>query len=204
MYNKNEQNNLLEDVSKHVTTLFKENLPDWAVYHNLSHTINTVNACEEIGKGIGLSEEDLEILYISAWFHDTGYLFQSDGHEEISSKLSSNYLNSRNYPKEKIERVVECIMATKIFKKPNGLLEFVICDADLISLGGQDYFEKNNQLKIEIEQREDRKISELEWLKRSINFLSTHKYFTEYARQNYSDRLKANIKYLKEKIAELQ
>ena len=203
MNNKNNQDNLIEDISKHVTTLFKENLPDWAVYHNLSHTLDTVSACEEIGKGSGLLEGDLEILYISAWFHDTGYLFQANEHEAISSKLTLEFLNSRNYAKEKIEKVIACTMVTKISIKPKSLLECVICDADLISLGRSDYFEKNNLLKIEIEKRENRKISELEWLKRSLNFLSSHKYFTEYTRQNYNDRLYANIRNPTEKIAEL-
>jgi predicted metal-dependent HD superfamily phosphohydrolase len=202
MYPKKNNQNLKEDVSKYVTELFKENLPSWAVYHDLSHTVDAVTACEEIGKGSGLSEEDIEILYIAAWFHDTGYILQVDGHEEKSSKMTFEFLFRRNYPKEKIDKVVGCIMATKVSNQPHDLVESIICDADLISLGRVDYFEKNNLLRTEIERRENRVISELEWLKRSLNFLSSHKYYSEYARQTYGYQLNQNIQNLKDKIAE--
>lgn len=203
MYQKKSDKNLREDISKYVTELFKENLPAGTVYHDLSHTLDTVKACKDIGKGSGLSEEDLEILYIAAWFHDTGYVYQADGHEEKSSNIASEFLNSKKYPKEKINKVIGCIMATKMSSHPNNLVDSIICDADLISLGRADYFEKNNLLKSEVEQRENKAISELRWLKRSLNFLLSHKYYSEYARQNYGEQLNANIQTLKAKIAEL-
>lgn len=203
MYQKKSDKNLRENISKYVTEFFKENLPAWAVYHDLSHTLDTVKACKDIGRGSGLSEEDLEILYIAAWFHDTGYVYQADGHEEKSSNIASEFLNSKKYPKEKINKVIGCIMATKISSHPNNLVDSIICDADLISLGRADYFEKNNLLKSEIEQRENKAISELRWLKRSLNFLLSHKYYSEYARKNYGEQLNANIQTLKAKIAEL-
>jgi len=203
MNQKKDNDNLKKNISKYVTVLFKENLPGWAVYHDLSHTLETVNACEEIGKGSGLSDEDLEILYVAAWFHDTGYIFKADGHEEESSKMALEFLKKRKYPKEKIEMVIECIIATMISNKPKNLVESVICDADLISLGKPDYFKKNDQLKIEMERRENRKIIESDWLKRSLDFLSSHKYYTEYSRQSYGNQLNVNIQNLKEKISEL-
>ncbi len=197
----NSSNNLKESVSKYVTDLFKEKLPDWAVYHDLWHTIETVEGCEEIGRASFLSEEDLEILYIAAWFHDTGYIYRADGHEEKSSKIASEFLNSKKYPKEKIDKVIRCILATKVSNHPNNLIEGIICDADLISLGTTDYIEKNNLLKKEMETRENKKISEFEWLKRSLIFLSSHKFYTKYARHNYDNQLKINIQNLKEMLS---
>ena len=184
---------LIGDVSNYVTEMFNKSLPSWAVYHNLSHTIETVQACEEIGNGSALSEDDMKTLYISAWFHDIGYIYQADGHEEISSKIASEYLNERNYKNEIVNKVVECIMVTKVSNDPKDLVESVICDADLISLSTTDYLVKNNLLKTELEQREKKKISDLVWLRRSLNFLTAHKYYTTYARKNYANQLKINI-----------
>ena len=197
----NNRNSLKESVSKYVTELFKEKLPDWALYHDIWHTVETVKGCEEIGSASFLSEEDLEILYIAAWFHDTGYVYQADGHEEKSVEITSEFLNTIDYPKEKITKVVKCIMATKISKCPNNLIESVICDADLISLGKDDYLQKNNLLKREMETRENKKISEFEWLKRSLIFLSSHKFYTKYASHNYDNQLKINIQNLKEMLS---
>jgi len=191
---------MLENTSIFVTQLFAEKLPVWAVYHDLTHTIETVNACLEIGRGSDISEEDLEILCIASWFHDTGYLYTVDGHEEKSSEIALNFLKENYYSSDRINTVVDCILATKIDKNPRNLLESIICDSDLITLGKQEYFGKNNLLKFEIELRDGKKISEFDWLKRSHHFLSLHKYFTEYAQINFNPQLEINRMTLQKKI----
>jgi predicted metal-dependent HD superfamily phosphohydrolase len=191
---------ILENTSMFVKDLFKQKLPDWAVYHDLSHTIETVNSCEEIGRKSGLKEENLELLKIAAWFHDTGYLNKVEGHEEKSSEIALNFLTARNFPNNKITKVINCIMATKISTQPSDLIESVICDSDLISLGSPDYLKKNDLLKTEIELREKKRINDLAWLKRSLNFLSIHRYQTEYAQNKFGPRLEENIKILQKMI----
>jgi predicted metal-dependent HD superfamily phosphohydrolase len=193
---------LSENASLYIKELFKEKLPAWAVYHNLSHTIDTVNACEEIGNRSGLSKEELNLLNIAAWFHDAGYIYQAEEHEEKSADLASEFLRSKNCEDNKIIKVIECIKATKVAISAKNLPEFVICDADLISLGSADYFKKNELLKLETALREKRKIDDLAWLERSLKFLSSHKYYTDYARENYGPQLTENIKILKRKIIE--
>jgi HD superfamily phosphodiesterase len=97
---------ILESSSRYVTGLFNEQQPVWAVYHDLLHTIETFNGCLEIGGGSGISEEDLEIICISAWFHDTGYLFTVEEHEERSSEIALNFLEKNGYPGHKINKVI--------------------------------------------------------------------------------------------------
>ncbi len=152
-----EEKTILDKSSEFVSNYFEEKLPEWAVYHNLQHTIETVNGCLEIGKGLNLMEEDLEILCIAAWFHDIGYIFMVEGHEEKSVEICIGFLNSNNYPLDKINKITNCILATKIINRPENLLESIICDSDLISLGRTDYFEKNDLLKLEIELRSGKK-----------------------------------------------
>lgn len=201
MLERNKPTNLSEKASSYIKELFNEKLPTWAVYHNLSHTIDTVNASEEIGKLSGLSGEELELLNIAAWFHDAGYLYQAEEHEEKSVQIALGFLRSNNCDENVIQKVTECIRATKLVISAKNLLEFVICDADLISLGCVDYFEKNELLKLETALREKRKIDDLAWLERSLKFLSSHKYYTDYVQKNYGPRLNENIKILKRKIS---
>jgi len=195
-------NELAENVSLYIKELFKEKLPAWAVYHNLSHTIDTVNACEEIGKRTGLPREEMDLLSIAAWFHDAGYIYQAEEHEEKSIKIALDFLRSNNCVDNKIIKVVDCIKATKLLVSAKNLLGFVICDADLISLGSADYFEKNELLKLETALREKRKIDDLAWLERSLKFLSSHNYYTDYAQKKYSPQLNENIQILKKMISE--
>jgi len=144
----------------------------------------------------------VEIICISAWFHDTGYLFTVEEHEERSSEIALNFLEKNNYPGDKINTVINCILSTKTTVAPQNLLESVICDSDLISLGKSDYFEKNDLLRVEMELRENIKISEFSWLERSLTFLSAHKFYTDYARLNFNPQLEINLKDLQKKIDE--
>ncbi len=191
---------ILESSSKYVTRLFKDQQPVWAVYHDLLHTIETFNGCLEIGGGSGLSKDELEIVTVSAWFHDTGYLFTVEGHEERSSVIALDFLQRNEYPSEKINEVINCILSTKISVTPQNLLESVICDSDLISLGQPEYFEKNDLLRLEMELRQNIKISELSWLERSLVFLESHSFHTDYARKNFNLQLESNLSNLRKKI----
>lgn len=197
-----ESKSILNKSSEFVIDFFKKNLPEWAKYHNLQHTVETVNGCVEIGKGSNLSQSELEIVSIAGWFHDTGYVFTVEGHEEISIDILKNFLQSNNYLSDNINTIAECILATKITSTPKNIVEFIIRDSDLISLGQPDYLDKNDLLKLEIELRTGKKISELHWLRRSLKFLSSHKFYTEYSKQNFNEQLKRNLSILKSKIDE--
>ena len=72
---------MLKSVQKHVFDMFKKNEQQVLIYHKYGHTVDVVNAAEEIALGSDLSNGDREILLIAAWFHDTGYLVQHEGHE---------------------------------------------------------------------------------------------------------------------------
>lgn len=194
------KNSILFKSSEFVSEFFETKLPDWAVYHNLQHTTETFNGCLEIGKGSNLTNEQLEIICIAAWFHDIGYIYTAEGHEEKSVEISSNFLRSNDYPPQKINQVTECILATKITNVPKNILEFILCDSDLISLGRPDYFEKNDLLKLEIEKRDRKKINDEQWLRRSIKFLSMHKYYTSYSKLKFSDQLRKNLTILQKQL----
>jgi len=46
-----------------------------------------VLAAQEIGIKVGLSTEELNLLAITAWFHDTGYTRGYVGHEHKLSQM---------------------------------------------------------------------------------------------------------------------
>ena len=185
-------NRLLSKSSKFVKDLFDKNLPGWAQYHSIQHTMETVEGCLEIGKGSEIDDDDLEILLVAAWFHDTGFTETVEGHEEKSIEIAGSFLRRHRAAEEFVNKINECILATRLNIKPETLLEKIICDADLISLGRHDYFEKNSLLKNEIELREQVEFSNLEWLKRSLQFLDSHQYHTDYAKSKFDPGLRYN------------
>jgi len=88
--------NILKSVEQYVFDTLKSGTPSEFVYHDINHTTEVVEACEKIGKKSGLSDDDIEILLIAAWFHDVGYLETSEQHEEQSAKAARKFLEENN------------------------------------------------------------------------------------------------------------
>ncbi|MCK5104320.1 MAG: HD domain-containing protein, partial [Cyclobacteriaceae bacterium] len=109
--------NIIEKAEKAVTDILLT-LPETMVYHNLNHTWEVVKAADKIGNYANLTEEEKEILMLSAWFHDTGFKFNYDNHEEKSIEIAQEFLEQNNFPAERTEKVISCIISTKIDQKP--------------------------------------------------------------------------------------
>ena len=88
------------------------------MYHNIDHTLNVVESAKLIGEHNGLSKEDMDILLVAAWFHDTGMVSVYIGHEEKSIEIFKNYIIKEQFPVEKIEKVAQLIKATKVPQNP--------------------------------------------------------------------------------------
>ncbi|MFA7288306.1 MAG: Pycsar system effector family protein [Melioribacteraceae bacterium] len=179
--------------------LRKESKPE-KFYHSISHTLDVIKYSQLIGASEQLSEDDLEILYIAAAFHDLGYIYIDEGHEEKSAVMAEAFLKSQNYPQEKINKIKECILSTNVPQKPKTLIENILCDADLNHLGSKSFFEKNDLYRAELESKRDQSISEIGWLESTIKFVTSHKYFTNYAKENFEERKEKNIKRLKKQL----
>ena len=196
-----EKTDFLLQIENHVKDSLQKELPKGVVYHNLDHTMQVVKATTEIGQNSGLTEEDLEIVTIAAWFHDLGYKESGQNHEEISAKLAKEFLSEHSYPTSKIEKVENCILATKMPQSPKNLLEEVVCDADLHHLGTEDYFRMARRLKKEINNNNtDELLTDAKWMQMNIDFIKEHKYFTEYAENKYGQQKLKNRKKVKKKL----
>lgn len=179
---------ITEEASDYVFDLMKTKLPGVYVYHNYKHTEDVVEAIKKIGNKTGLSDEEMEIVTLAGWFHDAGFTEKSDNHEDVSIEIARNFLKEKNYKEENIEKVVSCINSTRYPQTPTNILDEVLCDADLYHLGTKDNESKSDLLRVEWEKAGNKKYTQLEWLKLNIDFLTTHKYFTKYARKALEER----------------
>jgi predicted metal-dependent HD superfamily phosphohydrolase len=197
-------NSIVIKVSKHVNELFDRKSTIAAMYHNFDHTLDVVANVKEISKAMELSGEKTEVIVIAAWFHDTGYLYSPVEHEERSVKLATAFLKKIGYPEKKIAEVAGCIRATKVPQRPKNLIEKVMSDADLLSLGKKDSIEKGEMLRAEIENMSGKPMSEKAWVKQSIAFFQDHHYHTDYAIQYYSENRQRNLKVLQAQLEKLE
>jgi predicted metal-dependent HD superfamily phosphohydrolase len=190
------QNEILSSTEQYVTRLFEEQSSSVHVFHDLPHTQNVVEAAIMIGNQYKLSDKELEMLQLAAWFHDTGYFKDPENHEQLSSELAEAFLLEQNYPEEDIQVVKGCIMATRLPQNPERLLEEILCDADLSHLGNEQYWDRCGRLRQEMLLARNVIMSEQEWVDFELNFMMQHRYHTDVARSIFNKRKRKHIKQL--------
>ena len=185
----------IDTVQEQVKQIFNENAPPENVYHNLSHTTEVVSAVKEIAAAEGVGDDDLEILLIAAWFHDSGYVKTCKGHEEVSVEYVREFLQSIKYPEDKIKEIESLISTTKMPQSPKNHLEEILCDADLHHIGMKGFEEKGDLLRLEYEKRCKEVCTDQKWLEISLKFINQHHFFTRYAKEKFG--IQKNINFIK-------
>ncbi|SHI98900.1 HD domain-containing protein [Mesonia phycicola] len=196
-------NALLEKTKKHCTQLLLKSRCNELAFHNNQHTNEVFASAKKIGIYSNLNEEELEIVLLAALFHDTGNIDCFKDHEDMSARKASDYLTSIGFNSSKIEKVVKCILATKMPQTPTNLLEQVICDADLSHLGKKNFISKNKLLREEWSEHLKMCFSNKEWVKLNIDFLERHKYFTSYGKKELQPQKEINLRILKQQFSEI-
>ncbi|PKP51206.1 MAG: HD family phosphohydrolase [Bacteroidetes bacterium HGW-Bacteroidetes-12] len=179
---------LLIAAEKYVFDLFKNANTSLLCYHNFKHTTEVVKSAEEIAKAEQISDDELEMVLLAAWFHDVGYLETCKNHEDIGVKVMTEFLNDYNYPQEKIAIISSCILATKLDTEPLNLLQEILCDADMSGLSKSNYDERTLLLQKECRILKNETLTTEEWLKKEVDFLNKQKYYTKYAVLNFNDK----------------
>lgn len=176
----------------------RKELSDNLVYHSVNHTIGVIDAALTIGKAEGLDEKDLNLVTIAAAYHDCGFLVDYNNHEENGCQLLENSAPEFGIKKSDVEKIKGMIMSTKIPQTPQNKLDKVLCDADLYYLGGKRYDEISQNLFKEMKLF-GVQIDHEQWIEMQINFLSSHQYWTDFAKVNRSagkDKVLRDLKNL--------
>ena len=193
---------IIKKAENFVFELFKTADTSKLLYHNFTHTNDVVLGCIEIGEGSNVSEEEMEILTLSAWFHDVGYLTAWENHEEIGVKHATEFLSKEGYAEKNIELVTGCILATKMGAAPQTFLQEIICDADMKGLSRENYDYRSQLLREECLLLKGVSCGEEEeWIEKEIEFLVQHVYYTKFAVLNYGPNKLLNVLTRKAELA---
>lgn len=155
----------------------EEELASHFTYHNLRHTLDVMEVCEQLCEAENVPPYEQVLLRTAAAYHDAGFLESPQNHEEAGCRMVQRYLPIFGYSDNAIERICDIILATKIPQTPHNLLEEILCDADLDYLGRIDFLEIGQGLFMELKTRGMLQ-TEQEWNLLQLQFLSEHKYFT--------------------------
>ncbi|WP_422090250.1 Pycsar system effector family protein [Tenacibaculum ovolyticum] len=187
---------LLIEVEKFVINLLNENLKASFVYHSISHTQRVVEKTKELIEGMAIDEKSAEILLIAAWFHDVGYMESIENHEEESIKVAKVFLRKHKVSDDVIQTVLKLILATKMGVTPLNELEKVICDADCAHLGSKNFGDYTSLLRKEWELTKEYVVSDAKWNEENIQFLTNHRFYTDFAAKNWSKGASKNLAQL--------
>jgi uncharacterized protein len=190
-------------------------LPPYLYYHSANHTcLDVVPAAKRLAKLEGLDGDDMLLLLTAAWFHDLGFIHingdttaeyksRVSRHEEASAAIARQVLPDYDYTPGEIEVVVGAIMATKLPQTPHNLIDQITADADLDSLGREDFWKISYRLHEELA-RFGMPSDEPTWFERQLKFLESHHYFTPSANLLRQPGKEANIAELRLRLEEIR
>src|SRR5690606_15761469 len=130
-----------------------------------------------------LSDEELFIVTAASWFHDIGYLFDCKQHEAKGVDIATRFLEEHKVDPEVIVQIKGCILATMMPQRPEGLLQQIVCDADLFHLGSGSFKERNKLMRKEAEAFSCHEIDKNEWNMKTIGLLKSHHFHTAYCQK---------------------
>jgi len=190
---------IVEEVKEFTRKVLTGELSPDLTYHTLDHTVNVVKNAEHIGRREGFTRQDMNILAVSAWFHDTGYTRQYDDHEIVSARLARDFLEARNVDPNMTEQVIQAILATKFPHQPGSRIAEALCDADFMHLADPRYFELIEKLRKEWKKTGVRPSKKDEFERLSLDIFNTHEYHTSYCLEHCS-KPKAHNKEILQRI----
>ena len=185
---------------KHILEKLKVDLPEYLLYHSVSHMRDVKVQAMRIATSEGITnQEDLDLLETAAIYHDCGFLSTYTNHEEKGCEIAREVLPDFDYTPAQIKVIEGLIMATKVPQNPKSKLEEIICDADLDYLGRDDFFTIGDYLYEELLHIGVIK-DEISWNLLQIKFLTAHHYFTQTNIKDREPLKSANLKKVIKRI----
>lgn len=170
-------------------------------YHGIHHTLDVVEATLQLARAENITDpETLALLQTAALYHDCGFVTTYQGHEAEGCRYARETLPEFGYTADQIEQIGGMIMATQIPQSPHGLLEQILCDADLDYLGRPDFEPVAHTLFEELKVR-NLVQDETAWNRIQVSFLENHQYWTPTANALRKASKQRQLDHLKEIVS---
>lgn len=191
---------IVKQAEEKVMELYDSVPHDNLLYHSIEHTKKVVDRANEIAAHYELSETDIIVLNIAAWFHDTGHLYTNPiSHEEKSIELMKQWLSDKGDYADLADEIEMLILATKLSTQPAGLVQEIIKDADTFHFGLPEFKKQDKLMKNEMELRNLGTMVR-DWQRNTISLLETHQYYTSYCKELLDAGKQKNMTKIKKKM----
>lgn len=194
----------VQEAYDYVVHVLENHLSNKILFHSVNHMKEVLKYSEIIGKYMKLSKEELNIVKVCAIFHDCGYAYVYRGHEETGVDIATKFLAEQGVGNAPIQIVANAIFATKVPQNPVDVYGMILCDADLINLTYDNYFENAELMRQEWIMTGSAPMNELQFHKNSLNFFQNHHYHTPYGKTILTPKKQKVRKRLLARINELE
>jgi uncharacterized protein len=173
----------LESARRYALERLERELAPSLVYHSLAHTRDEVApAAQRLAALEGVAGEPRLLLLTAAYYHDIGFVMQSQDHETASVSIAQETLPAFGYRPAQIRTIGQIIMATAASQVPRTLLEKILADADLDVFGTEAYHRRSLDVRRELETLGLTSSDEM-WYRGQLDLLQSHRYRTRAARR---------------------
>jgi len=163
-------------------------------YHTIEHTLDMHLAANRLMEMENFDDPHERLLIeTAALFHDAGMMISYNDHETQSVLIAGEMLPRFGYSREETDEVAGLILVTKLPQMPSSLPEQILCDADLDSLGREDFFIESFKLQLEWNLNGINLTTLEEWLQFEIKFFNSHEYFTKSGRVLRQEQKSKNL-----------
>jgi uncharacterized protein len=172
----------VEGLRREVVERLAHQLPTVLSYHDAAHTLEeVVPAALVLADDAGLSPLGRERIHAAALLHDLGFTRTLVDHEEAGAALARELLPRFGYDADDVAEVARLILATRLGHEPADVAEAIMSDADLDVLGRPDFWRRHRALQRELAAC-GQVHGDLEWSRKQLRFLRSHRYHTPFAR----------------------
>lgn len=195
--------NIVKEVEIYTIKYYEENVSSLLFYHSIEHTRLVASMSAKIADVEGLDARNKQIVEVAAWFHDIGHAVSLSDHETESNKIARQFLSEKEMDEEFIVEVEKCICSTRIGAAKNTINEMILGDADLAHAGMENFMEISNLLRKEMCNFVERKCSKLDYWTKTLEFIGSVVFLTQYAKEYLEPVRKQNIKKVEKRIKKL-
>jgi hypothetical protein len=172
----------LSDLEEYVENMMTDNSSK-LFFHHFRHTWDVYQQVDLLAHSENIKDENLLLMKTAALLHDIGYpVSYSDDIQTLSEDFARETLKIFQYQPQQTEKICQLMKATHYESIPNGIMEEIMHDANLMYLGQEDYA---TQMICLFREQEEHGIpvDKTAWAKDHINRLNNHQFYTRKARE---------------------
>ena len=182
----------LEKTHQYITNQLLHFVKEKAAGKDLTFTYQLVKVAEDIGRAVGLSEPDMQILLASAWLYELRKDALKTDNLQITANEENILLADSGLTLPEIDKVNSCIAAAQFPQHPRNTVEEVFCDAVASFLAAPDYL-----LQAEKQATAKNTVEAYDWVSNEIKLFKNQAFYTKYGKKTFSEGKEGNLKLLK-------